>query len=510
MLSEKKFYAKVAVIGFILLIFGFLLVFKLNFMSEQNIRQPAVAGKFYSSNPEELSAQIESFLEEAEKGEVRGEVRALMVPHAGYVFSGRVAAQGYGLVQGESRKTVVLLCNSHTSHFEGLALSPASAWATPLGEAEVNEELNLKLEKELDSAEFNAQAHQGDHTLEVQVPFLQSVLKPGFKILPILFGNLDSSEHKDLTRFFRDNLGQEDLLIASSDMSHFPPYEEANRIDPQTLEIITKLDTEELENHLSEAEEQQIPGEETLLCGVDGVKTVIDFISGLKSPQAQVIDYKNSGDTELGDKESVVGYGVVAFTAEADSDKSQVATEEDLSEEERNILLKIAEQTVESYITSGKVPEFDVTQEKLNRKNGVFVTIKKGEELRGCIGQIVQTEKPLWKSARDMAIAAATKDNRFSPVREEELPDLTYEISVLSVPKKIEDWQKIELGKHGVIVRKGNQSGVFLPQVAEEMSGGKEEFLSQLCWQKAGLPPESYKTDEELEMYTFTSEVFSN
>ena len=479
-------------------------------MPEKNIRQPVVAGKFYSSNPEELSAQIENFLQEAGKPQLQGEVKALMVPHAGYVFSGRTAARGYSLIQGEARKTVVLLCNSHTDYFEGLALSPDSAWATPLGEVEVNEELNSKLEKEMESARFNPEAHQGDHTLEAQIPFLQTALKPGFKILPILFGNLDSSEYKDLVEFLKNNLGQDDLLIASSDMSHFPPYEEANRIDRETLEIIAKLNTEELENHISEVEGRQIPGEETLLCGVDGVKTVIDFISGLESPRAQIIDYKNSGDTELGDKDSVVGYGVVAFTAETSPEKFQAASgEESLSEEERNILLKVAEQTVESYITSGRVPEFNITREKLNQKQGVFVTIKKGEELRGCIGQIVQTEKPLWKSVQDMAIAAATKDNRFSPVREEELPDLNYEISVLSQPQEINDWQKIELGKHGVIVKKGIKSGVFLPQVAEEMSGGKEEFLAQLCWQKAGLPPESYKTDEELEMYTFTSEVFS-
>ncbi|MCK4554898.1 AmmeMemoRadiSam system protein A, partial [Candidatus Parcubacteria bacterium] len=164
--------------------------------------------------------------------------------------------------------------------------------------------------------------------------------------------------------------------------------------------------------------------------------------------------------------------------------------------------------TVESYVRDGKVPKFDVSDERLKWKEGAFVTIHKDSKLRGCIGQIVPSGKPLWQVVRDMAIAACSKDHRFSPVSKKELDDIDYEVSVLSVPEKINNWQDIELGKHGIILQKGLRSGVFLPQVADETGWSKEEFLSQLCWQKAGLAPDCYKNDSDVELKVFTAQVF--
>src|SRR6056297_1104808 len=266
--------------------------------------------------------------------------------------------------------------------------------------------------------------------------------------------------------------------------------------------------------------EQGIPGEETLLCGEDGVKTIMEMANSLDWEKGKILKYANSGDTGLASKDSVVGYGAMVFNhGEKKEEKggqaqqkidNQKESQEELNSQEQEMLLKVARETVESYVKDGKIPEFNIKEEKLQEPRGAFVTLKKGDQLRGCIGQIVQSEKPLWEVVEKMAIAAAVKDHRFSPVTPEELPDLTYEISVLSLPEPVNDWRNIEPGKHGVIVRKGGYSGVFLPQVAEETGWNKEEFLSQLCWQKAGLQPDSFKTDKDLEMYTFTSEVFSN
>ena len=180
-----------------------------------------------------------------------------------------------------------------------------------------------------------------------------------------------------------------------------------------------------------------------------------------------------------------------------------------LTKQEQNILLDIAKKTVESYINRGEVPEFNIINENLNQNQGAFVTLHKNRELRGCIGQIVPTEKPLWEVVRDMAIAACSEDYRFNPVAANELNKLDYEISVLSVPKEIDNWQDIKLGEHGVIIEKGRQSGVFLPQVATETGWDLEEFLSQLCSQKAGLNPDCYKNDPSVKLKTFTAQVFS-
>ncbi len=178
-----------------------------------------------------------------------------------------------------------------------------------------------------------------------------------------------------------------------------------------------------------------------------------------------------------------------------------------LNDEQQKKLLNIAKEVVGSYIKTGSVPEFEITDERLNWKEGAFVTLKKDGKLRGCIGQIVPGDKPLWKVVQDMAIAAASEDNRFTPLNSDELNSLEYEISVLSAPQKINNWRDIELGKHGVIIKKGINGGVFLPQVADETGWSKEEFLSQLCYQKAGLPPDSYK-DDGIEIKVFTAQVF--
>lgn len=173
----------------------------------------------------------------------------------------------------------------------------------------------------------------------------------------------------------------------------------------------------------------------------------------------------------------------------------------------QKILLKIAKEAVESFVRHGQAPEFKVADERLNKKQGAFVTLTKNGQLRGCIGQIAPSAEPLWRVVRDMAVAAASQDYRFKPVGEGEPDELEYEISVLSAPEKIADWRKIKLGKHGVIIKKAGRGGVFLPQVALETGWTLTEFLSQLCCQKAGLSPDCFK-DKDTEIQIFTAQVF--
>ncbi len=180
----------------------------------------------------------------------------------------------------------------------------------------------------------------------------------------------------------------------------------------------------------------------------------------------------------------------------------------ELTQEEKIILLNIAQKSVEDYILSGKINDFNINDLRLWEKQGAFVTLHKNGQLRGCVGRVLPGKEPLWQVIRNMAIAAAIKDNRFFPVTADELKDLSYEVSVLSVPQKIDDWRKINLGKDGVIIQQGLNSAVFLPQVATETGWGKEEFLSQLCL-KAGLNSHCY-FDKSTIIKTFQAEVFDD
>jgi len=299
-----------------------------------------------------------------------------------------------------------------------------------------------------------------------------------------------------------ENMGDNDILIISTGMSHYPSYEDANRIDTETLNKVKTCDIGELEKYEKGVLAQKIAGEQTILCGIDGVKTVMAIAKELNW-EAKILDYANSGDANgFGDPNKVVGYGAVVFNT---TDNRQQTTE--LDDKQRAQLLDIARETVENFVKDGKILEFKIEDERLNWKEGAFVTIKNKGQLRGCIGQILSSGKSLAEVVQDMAIEACSQDYRFKPINEDELVGLEYEISVLSAPEKIDDWQKIELGKHGVIVKRDGRSGVFLPQVADETGWSQKEFLSQLCWQKAGLAPDCYK-NKDTELLVFTAQVF--
>ena len=498
-----------------------------------------MVGQFYPSEPGAVSDQIERFLKQttpsitspgpsfvrrgtsAERESGSGQIRAIMVPHAGYDYSGAVAAYAFKALQGRKVNTVVMIGNSHQAYFDGAAIDDSDAWQTPLGQAAVDKKLADKLVVAGGGAiKFDSAPHQADHNLEVELPFLQTVLSPGFKIVPVEFGNKDDGGYKKLARALAANLGENDLVVISTDMSHYPKYADANKIDQGTLEKIKSGDVAELEKYAATVEQASYANEQTALCGIDAVKTVMELANLAGWDEIKILKYMNSGDAPIGDKNQVVGYGAVAF-AQVESVKVKVENEianatsaeavatGGLNIKQQQTLLKIAKDTVEIYVKTGRVPEFSVADEKLNEKQGAFVTLDENGQLRGCIGQIVPLDQPLWQVVRDMAVAACSEDYRFSPVSQDELDELEYEVSVLSAPWRIDDWRKIKLGEQGVIIRKGNHSGVFLPQVAVETGWSLEEFLSQLCRQKAGLPSDAYK-DKDTEILVFTAQVFKH
>ncbi len=472
-------------------------------MSRKIIRHPAVAGTFYPASADKLKKDINKYLSEAPLG-VRKEIKAVIVPHAGYIYSGLVAAAAYKQIQGQNVETIFLLANAHTRYFNGIAVDNSDYWQTPLGKIEVDINKAKQLVMTSDRIIFNPEAHLKDHTLEVQLPFLQVSLPSGFKIVPILFGADSGDNYEILTAALYNIMNKEDLIIVSSDLSHYPAYDIAEKIDNKTLSLIVDGNISGMLTHIKKTMAMNIPGEETLACGLDGIKTLMR-LAQKKSWQGKIIKYQNSGDI-AGDKERVVGYGAVIYFA---NKRKRGELTGKLTNKQQEILLNIAEKTIENFVLKKDLPQFDIKDARLWEKEGAFVTINMNGRLRGCIGQIISEDKPLWQVVRDMAIAACSEDPRFPPVNNDELNKLEYEVSVLSRPQIINDWQKIKLGEHGVIVRKGFRSGVFLPQVATETGWSLEEFLSQLCAQKAGLPADCYKNDPDIILEIFTAQVFS-
>ncbi len=454
------------------------------------IKEPNVAGGFYSADSKELSDSIDNL--EASTGPVPTNHKVLIAiaPHAGYPYSGPVAAYTFKAIARNHYKTVIVIGPSHFFPFEGISVWPKGGFKTPLGVIPVDEDFAQALLKE--SPEFRSlpNVFEREHSVEVELPFLQKTFKD-FKIVPILMGDPDPRVCRDLAVALNKLIGTRDdvLILISSDMSHYYTYDVANSMDALTLNAIKAIDPEKFfEGCISRKME---------MCGFVPVTTALIYAKLRGITQVEVLKHANSGDTS-GDKSRVVGYGSVIFYQDRAADV--------LSVTEKNELLKIARGSVESFVKTGKAPQVKAMDARLAQVQGAFVTITKKGVLRGCIGNIIGQE-PLYETVRDMAVAAASQDPRFPALKAGELKDIAIEVSVLSQPRRVKDASEIELGKDGVIVSANGHQGVFLPQVATETGWSKEEFLSQLCSQKAGLPPDAWK-DPDTALYVFNADVF--
>ncbi len=285
-------------------------------------------------------------------------------------------------------------------------------------------------------------------------------------------------------------------------MSHYPAYEQANYADNKVTEAILTGQVSNLRETINQLEKENIFNLATCLCGQTAVEVTMKMAQ-MNDSQIKLLKYANSGDVLIGDKSQVVGYSTIAFSWEA---PAAASSELELNQEQKTKLLEIAKTSVEKYILEKQMPEFEVTNPLLKENLGAFVTLKKHGQLRGCIGRF-EPDIPLYQVVSQMAVAAATQDTRFYPVQANELNDLDYEISALSPLRKIDDWREIEIGQHGVQVRQGLRSGVFLPQVATENNWDLDKFMGELCSQKTGLSWDCWKNGQ-VDIYVFTAEVF--
>lgn len=464
-------------------------------------RQPAVAGSFYPSDPTQLREMVKGFFDKAKPDETEGLVRAIVVPHAGYVFSGGVAASGYNQLDPDyPYKRVFVIASSHRVSIGKASVYTIGDYITPLGKLEVDQEISAKLAANGDYFTDDPLAHIQEHSVEVQLPFLQMKLKNKFKIVPIVLGTQTPSVCRGIAGVLKTYFVPENLFVISADFSHYPAYEDAMKVDAATAAAFCSNSTEKFLSVLKANEKLSIPDLATSMCAWPAGYTLLNITEGDKSLQFKKTDYKNSGDIQpYGDKSSVVGYNAITIS-QPDGRQFQ------LTDTDKKELLRIARSTVDSYVRTRQIPPLQ--QEKYSRtlqeKAGAFVTLKIDGKLRGCIGSF-EPDDPLYKVVQRMAIASSTQDSRFTPVEVPELPDIVIEISVLTPLKKIKDIKEIQLGKHGIYIRQGYMGGTFLPQVATETGWTLEEFLGHCARDKAGIGWDGWKNAD---IYIYEAIIF--
>jgi hypothetical protein len=280
---------------------------------QSNVRHPSVAEVFYPAEAPELKNMLSDLFRNEPVPEAEKRVKAIIVPHAAYRYSAEVSAKAFATVAGRSFRTVILMGNAHAYLFDGIAIDPHQAWSSPLGDVPVDREMSRRLTElapdllhELDIA------HHCDHVLEVQLPFLQHALEPGFSILPMLFGENSPDVYRKIADSLISVMTADDLIVASTDLSHYPAFRDARNIDQKTLEHMANMDIDALEHHEQEITQRKIAGATSAFCSPDAVKTLLEIGSrlGWKSGEPT---YMNSGDVVHDDRLAVVGYGSIAF-----------------------------------------------------------------------------------------------------------------------------------------------------------------------------------------------------
>jgi AmmeMemoRadiSam system protein B/AmmeMemoRadiSam system protein A len=426
----------------------------------QATRPAAVAGLFYPRARDALEAELRALLSATNEAQPGDWPKALIAPHAGYVYSGPIAAEAYAQLRGagEVVKRVVLLGPCHRVPVRGLALPGVTALATPLGDVPVDQAA-LRAIADLPQVGTSPLAHAQEHSLEVQLPFLQTVLGD-FAVVPLAVGDATADEVAEVL----DRLwgGPETLIVVSSDLSHYHSYDEARAIDAHTCREILSLDA-------------RIDHEQA--CGATPIAGLL-VAARRRGMQTELLDLRNSGDT-AGDRDRVVGYAAFAFRAASSGDADQ---------DKGRVLLQLARSGIRAALGGPAIDTPDV--EFLREPGATFVTLMQQGELRGCIGTI-EAYRALGQDVIANACLAALHDRRFHPLRIEELDSVDIEVSQLSAAKPIsftvEDdlYAALRPGIDGVTLCYDGRKATFLPQVWEQLHDPRE-FVAQLQ-RKAGL-----------------------
>ncbi|MBF0584738.1 MAG: AmmeMemoRadiSam system protein B [Magnetococcales bacterium] len=486
--------------------------------AEERVHHATKAGTWYPDDPNLLASTLDQLLEqapamaqEAGKGIIR--TRAILVPHAAYAYSGRVAAAAFKGLKGHFYKRVVVLAPAHTRSFSTLSVPGYSREETPLGEIRLDmEALRGLLEHPI--VQSVADAHEQEHSVEMVLPLLQRTLAPGWKLLPILVGDLgDGAGYQQAAESVRSLLDEETLLVVSGDFTH---YGEAFHYQPfpndqQVAERLRQLDMKGVEWILSgnPAGWLTYKNKTGITACAFGPTMLLAHLIG-KETTSTLIQYETSG-SQSQDFSHSVSYVAARFQGYKPlrevGKKGPVVANGGLPEKEMHLLHQMARRALSlatsrgpTEVSSEAIAEEFAIPERFRKPAGVFVTLKKRDDLRGCIG-FIEPIKPLYQAVVENAVNAALRDFRFPPVKKGELADLEVEVSILSPTEPVPSYTAFEVGRHGIVMKKGGRSAVFLPEVAVEQGWSREQTLEQLAM-KAGLAPDAWRENAEFELFT--------
>lgn len=482
---------------------------------EGQTQRSILAGAWYPADRASLAAMMSALLDSAGSAKPEFEPTLLVLPHAGYAYSGRVAAQGYALVRGMNPGIIVIIAPSHYGFFHGCSVMPLEHHETPLGRVRIAREAIVKLRKSTLFATDPA-AHRQEHAVEIHLPFLQAIygtrMEGAIRVLPILVGNIDRKAAGEAAAAIINAIQgtPRPLFIVSTDFTHYGsnfgylPFmhtdtsvlkKKLRELDMGAIEFILKKDAEGFRRYC-----------ESTGVTICGRNPLVLAVSLFKNYEARLLDYRTSGDV-TGDYANTVSYAAIAIHGELKKNAgTDSASEEPLTDEAKSFLLSLARQSIRARLFEGKGMYIDISRvpESCRRPSGAFVTLKINGRLRGCIGS-VGAQKPLFRTVLENACNAAFEDPRFPPLSKNDFPHIHIEISVLTQPVPLSSPEDLVVGRDGLIVELGRSRGLLLPQVPLEWGWGREEFLIQTC-RKAGLPDYAWKRGARL--YAFQAIVF--
>ncbi len=484
--------------------------------TENNVLRSSLAGTWYTDDAGKLKREIDGYLADV-KQEAQPDVIALILPHAGYQYSGRTAAFGMNQIKGREYKRVIIIGPTHQFQMQNVISIPdVTHYRTPLGEVA----LDLDFIAELKQNAFvvsKSEAHQEEHSVQIELPLIQSVLRD-FKIVPIVCGQLDLETAREIGATLRSLVDKETLVVISSDFTHYGdrfgyvPFEDdvaenIKKLDLGAYSFIEKKDDAGFVDYVAKTG--------ATICGRNPIAILLAMLPG--EAKAHLLQYTTSGEI-TGDYANSVSYLSADFCGEWDGEDCSTRrvehTDENISDAflsnaDKNSLLQLARASLMYHLQTGKTgspADLDVEiTEGMSQTMGAFVSLHKDGRLRGCIGEIVPYRE-LYKAVIDHAVNSGFNDYRFSPVKKDEVDSLEFEISALSPPREVSSYRDIIIGKHGVVLEKGVASAVFLPQVAPEQGWGIEETLTHLAV-KAGLQPDDWRKDTKF--LVFEAIVFS-
>ncbi|MBK9391533.1 MAG: AmmeMemoRadiSam system protein B [Bacteroidetes bacterium] len=477
-----------------------ILIMETNAQNKQVDRQPVAAGRFYSAGQDALLKDISKLFEECKKSDHKLDVRAIVSPHAGYVFSGKIAAAAFSSVTREKKiRNVFIIASSHVMAFDGASVYNTGDYITPLGKIHVNFEIAEKLKNESSVFNFPTTAHLKEHSIEVQIPLIQYYFKSRPSIVPVIIGTTNDATIKKIAEALRPWFTDENLFVISSDFSHYPGYSDAISADNATATGLISGDPQIFLKSIKNNSSKKIDGLVTSMCGWTSGLTLLYLSEPDNTLTYKILDYMNSGDSEYGDKDRVVGYTAIAVygTATKKINRKEESGSISFSESEKMQLFEIVRKSISSKLNYGNIfkPDTKGMSDNLKKNYGAFVTLKINGNLRGCIGRFI-SDDPLYEVVKASAISSAFEDPRFPPLTGDEYKKASIEITVLGPLQRITDPEEIVLGKHGIYIKKDFRSGTMLPQVAIEQGWTVEQFLGYTSRDKAGIGWDGWKSAE--------------